>query len=104
MGGRMMGWNIPEHYKSIKRVRGRLPTVIAEEKKLNPDVIINVKSSDPLYGYGETHWFVLTNVWQDYENNIPEEVTIVGLIWGSQRRIDEFDERNPLPYSVDGVE
>jgi hypothetical protein len=69
------------------RMRGRLPTIIAFGKKRNPDIRIKVVSSDPVNGYGNTHWSVFMD---------EEDMVVYPSVYGSQESIDAFERDNPL--------
>ena len=71
----------------MKRVRGRLPTILANAKKDNPNIRIKIVSSDPVNGYGNTHWSVLAD---------EEDMLVYPSIYGSQEQIDAFERDNPL--------
>ena len=72
---------------NMKRIRGRLPTIIANAKKDNPNITIKVICSDPVIGYGNTHWSVLAD---------EEDMIVYPSIYGSQEQIDAFERDNPL--------
>ena len=71
----------------MKRVRGRLPTILANAKKDNPNIRIKIVAADPGNGYGNTHWSVFSN---------EEDVIVYPSLYGSQESIDAFERDNPL--------
>lgn len=61
---------------SMREVRGNLPDIIASEKRHHPDVIINVRCSDPVNGHGITHWNIYFEE-SDYAAKTSAQIWIV---------------------------